>query len=197
VQRVILARHGESVFSVRGLLNGDPSVPGGLTPAGVEQARTLGEELAGERIDLCVTSELERTVATADEALRGRDVPRLVLPALDDPRYGRFEGASLEEYRAWAAASPSSATPGEGGESRQEIVRRYAGAFRELLALPGETVLVVAHSLPIAYALAARDGVVPAARVPLAAYAKPYPFGAAELEGVAGVLEDWLAAPTF
>ena len=197
MQRAILARHGESVFSVRGLLNGDPTVPGGLTAVGVEQARALGEELGGEEIDLCVTTELERTVATADEALEGRDVPRLVLPALDDPRYGRFEGARLEEYRAWAAASPSSARPGEDGESRREIVRRYAGAFRELLALPGETILVVAHSLPIAYALGARDGIPPAARVPLAAYATPYPFTAAELEGVVAGLERWLAAPTF
>ncbi len=174
--RLLLARHGESEFSVRGLLNGDRAVPGGLTPAGREQARALGERLRDEPLDLCVTSALQRTGETADEALGDRPVPRLVVPALNDPLYGRFEGAHLEDYRRWAASEPSSAVPEPGGESRLAIVERYAGAFRALLARPEETILVVAHSLPIAYALAAREGTPPAPRVPLAEYAEPYPF---------------------
>ena len=193
----VLARHGESEFSVRGLLNGDTSVRGGLTAAGREQARRLGELLRDERLDLCVTSALERTIETADEALRGRDVPRLVLRELNDPLYGRFEGGALEEYRRWAAAEGSSAVPEPGGESRHAIVARYGRAFRALLALPGEAILVVAHSLPIAYALAARDGTVPAPRAPLVAYAEPYRFTRAELERAAALLETWAAAPTW
>jgi broad specificity phosphatase PhoE len=195
--RLLLARHGESAFSVRGLLNGDGSVPGGLTPAGREQARRLGELVRDEPLDLCVTSTLGRTIETADQALRGREVARLVLPELNDPLYGRFEGAHLEDYRRWAAGNSSSAVPGPGGESRHAIVERYARAFRALLALPEEAILVVAHSLPIAYALAARDGTVPAPRVPLAAYAEPYPFTGEELDRAASLLEAWAAAPTW
>jgi broad specificity phosphatase PhoE len=48
VQRLILVRHAESVFNVRGVLNGDPSVPGGLTQRGREQARRLGRLLAAK-----------------------------------------------------------------------------------------------------------------------------------------------------
>ena len=66
-----MARHAESVFNVRGVLNGDPAVPGGLTDNGREQARWLGERLKNERIDLCVTTEFERTRETADIALAG------------------------------------------------------------------------------------------------------------------------------
>jgi broad specificity phosphatase PhoE len=197
MRRAILARHGESVFSIRGLLNGDPTVPGGLTEAGIEQARMLGEMLADQALDLCVTSELERTIATADEALRGRAVPRLVVPELDDPGYGPFEGAELAAYRAWAIEAPSSESPGEGGESRAAIVARYARAFRGIVALPGETILVVIHSLPIAYARTARDGRPPMQRMPFAEYATPYRFTSAELARVADVLEEWLANPTF
>ena len=51
MERLILARHAESVFNVRGVLNGDPSVPGGLTDQGRAQARLLGERLREERID--------------------------------------------------------------------------------------------------------------------------------------------------
>ena len=193
----ILARHGESEFSVRGALNGDASVPGGLTAAGREQARRLGERLAGTALDLCITSALQRTRETADEALRGREVPRVVLAELNDPRYGRFEGALLADYRAWAWNEPSTAVPGPGGESRLALVERYAGAYRAVLARPERTILVVGHSLPIAYALAARDGRPPAPRAPLVEYAEPNPFAAEELDRVASVLEAWVAAPTW
>ena len=79
MDRVVLARHGESERSVAGLTNGDPRIACALTAEGREEARRLGLELANEPIDLCVTSEFERARETADIALAGRDVPRLVL----------------------------------------------------------------------------------------------------------------------
>ena len=193
---VVFVRHGESEFSVRGALNGDPTVPCGLTSAGAEQARALGVALAEEAFDLVVTTEFQRTRETADGVLQGREVPRLVVPELNDPRYGTYEGASLDEFRDWASATSSAGRPGDG-ESRLEIVERYARGFRLLLARPEAAILVVAHSLPIAYALAARDGIAPAARVPLAEYATPYRFTEAELGRTAAVLEHWAASPTW
>ncbi len=197
MERAILARHGESEFSVRALLNGDPAVPGGITAEGREQARALGAALRETPIDLVVTTGFPRTDETADEAIAGRSVPRVVLPDLGDPRYGPYEGGPLEDYRAWAAVSSSSAVPGEGGESRTAIVERYARGYRWLLARPEQTILLVAHSLPLAYALQAQAGNAPAARMPFAAYATPYPFTRDELDAVAEALESWLDAPTF
>src|SRR5579862_4924098 len=189
MEKGILVRHGESDYSARALMNGDASVSVGLTEQGREQARRLGESLETAALDLCVTSALTRTIETADVALAGRDVPRLMLPDLNDPLYGRFEGGALEDYRTWAAASPSSAAPEGGGESRVAIVARYTRAFRTLLGRREETILVVCHSLPIAYALSARDGLSPSPRERLAEYAHPYPFAAAELEQAVAVLE--------
>jgi broad specificity phosphatase PhoE len=197
VKRAILARHGESEYNVRGALNGDITVACALTGVGLEQARLLGKRLRAGQLDLCVTSEFERARETADVALRGRDVPRLVLPELNDPLYGDYEGALLEEYRAWAACMSSSAAPGERGESRQAIVERYTRGFRKLLARPEASILVVAHSLPVAYALGARDGLEPGPRVPLATNATPYEFTSAELERATELLERWVAAPTW
>jgi broad specificity phosphatase PhoE len=194
---IILARHGESEFSARGLLNGHVGVAGGLTPLGRDESRRLGEALRHEPIDLCVTSQFQRARETADEALRGRDLPRLVLAELNDPLYGRFEGRGLEEYRAWASSAPSSAVPEPGGESRLAIVERYVRAFRKLLDRPEQTILVVAHSLPVAYALGAREGKEPGVRVPLAEHATPYPFTAEELERATALLERWTANPTW
>src|SRR5919199_2166695 len=154
VETVILARHGESELSAAGLVSGDPAEPRGLTEIGRDQARRLGELLAQEPIDLCVTSEFVRARETADLALAGRDVPRLVVPELNDVRFGEFEGRPFAEYRAWAGArDPTEAPP--GGESRAEVAARYVRGFRLVLARPERLILVVAHGLPPRYTLLA------------------------------------------
>jgi broad specificity phosphatase PhoE len=197
VRAAILARHGESVFNVDDVMNGDITVPGGLTARGMEQARGLGRALRDQPLELCIVSEFERAQQTADLALEGRQLPRLVCPQLNDPLYGTFEGKLLEEYRAWAGANHSRAVPGERGESRQAILTRYAQAFRQILARREHVILVVSHSLPVSYALGGRQGISPGARVPMAENATPYAFTAAELETATVTLETWLANPDW
>jgi broad specificity phosphatase PhoE len=197
MDEVILARHGESELSVVGTVNGDPAVACALTATGEEQARRLGERIAGASIDLCVTSEFERAVRTADIALAGRDVPRLVRPELNDVRFGRFEGGTLADYRAWAAENePTTEAPG-GGESRSETVARYVRAYRTILARPEQTILVVAHGLPIRYVLNALDERDPAPLVEQVAYAEPYRLSNADLERAVERLQLWSCAPAW
>jgi ribonuclease H / adenosylcobalamin/alpha-ribazole phosphatase len=163
----------------------------------VAQAQALAQGLANEDIDLCVTSELERTRQTADIALADRAVPRIVVPELNDPLYGRYEGGPLDAYIAWAHANDSAAEPPGGGEQRQKLVARYAAGFRRLLERPERTILVVAHSLPVAYVLMARDGRDPSPHVPLVEYAEIHVFSARELSDAVARLEGWCAAPTW
>ena len=196
MDRVVLARHGESERSVEGLTNGDPRVPCALTATGREEARRLGIELADDPIDLCVISEFERVRETADLALAGRDVPRLVLADLNDIRFGEFEGRPLTEYRAWAHAhGPEDVVP--GGDSRAQTVARYARAYRTVLARPEETVLVVAHGLPVRYVLDALEGRDPAAAVAQVPYAEPFRLSAQELEAAVRRLESWVDSPAW
>jgi broad specificity phosphatase PhoE len=193
MDEVILARHGESELSVVGIVNGDPAVACALTATGREQARRLGERLADTELDLCVTSEFERARETADLALAGRAVPRLVLPELNDVRFGRFEGSTLTDYRKWAAANePTVEAPG-GGESRRSTVARYVRAYRTILSRPERTVLVVAHGLPIRYVLNALEKTDPAPLVEQVAYAEPYRLPREELERAVDRLERWAA----
>lgn len=197
MELLILARHGETEWNTLRLVNGDPSVDVRLSEQGREEARRLGAGLAGEPIDLCVTSGFPRTDETAELALGDRVVPRLIVAELGDPDYGSFEGGPLDEYRAWAAENPSTAAPGGDGEPRHAIVGRYVRGLRLLLARPERTILAVLHSLPVAYAVAALAGRPPEPRVPLVANAHPYRFTRDELERVVELLEGWCAAPTW
>ena len=137
MERAIFVRHGESEYSARALVNGDPSVVVGLTEEGKQQARWLYDRLASEPIDLCVVTEFGRTRETADLALGDRPAPRIVLRDLNDPFYGAFEGKPLADYRKWAGThGPLDVPPGEG-EARVAIAERYARGFRTLLERDG------------------------------------------------------------
>lgn len=197
MERLILARHGESERSVDGLTNGDPAVRVALTAIGREEARRLGVELRDEPIGLCVTSEFERARETADLALEGRDVPRLVLAEFNDIRFGQFEGRLLTEYRAWAHAhGPEDVCPG-GGDSRAQTVARYVRGYRTILARPEETILVVAHGLPIRYVLDAVGERAPAALIEQIAYAEPFWLTRPELERAVERLDAWVRRPAW
>ena len=197
MEQALLARHAESEFSVRGLTNGDPEIEVALTEQGREQARRLGEQLAATEIELCVTSEFQRAQETADLALTGRNVPRIVLPELNDIRFGEFEGRLLADYRAWARAhGPEDEVPG-GGDTRAATVGRYARGFRTILARPEQTILVVAHSLPIRYVLDAAAGRAPGPTVEQVPYAEPFALTAPELTEAVELLGDWARAPSW
>jgi broad specificity phosphatase PhoE len=197
MERALLVRHGESVFGARGLATGRVDVRCPLSERGAAQALALAEEISGEDIDLCVTSELERARQTADIALAERPVRRIVLAELNDPLYGSYEGGPLDAYLAWAHANDSAADPPGGGEGRQTLVARYAVGFRRILDRPERAILVVAHSLPIAYVLMALAGFDPAPRVPLVEYAKTHTVSAGELSRAITRLEAWRAAPSW
>jgi broad specificity phosphatase PhoE len=193
---VVLARHGESEFSVRGLVNGDPVRPGALTARGRDQARRLAQLLSREPVELCVVTEFGRTQETAELALEGRDVPRLVVPELNDIRFGEFEGRTLEEYRGWAGGAAADLRVG-GGESRAEAVARFVRGFRVVLARPERAVLVVTHGLPIRYVLDAVEGRTPIPQVEQVALAEPFRVSKEELEGALATLERWVEAPAW
>jgi broad specificity phosphatase PhoE len=157
VRLFVFARHGESVLNIERRINGDPSVDVPLSEQGELQAHKLGVEIANIGFDLCVHTRFERTRQTAEIALAGRDVPLTNEPLLDDIDVGDFEGEKLETYRAWKH-SHAREVPFPGGESLDDAALRYARAFRKLLALPHDTVLVVTHEIPIRYALNGASG---------------------------------------
>jgi broad specificity phosphatase PhoE len=157
VRLFVLTRHAHSTLNVEGRVNGDPSVPVRLTPDGTAEASRLGHQLAALPLELCVHTRFPRTRETAEYILAGRSVPTIVEPLLDDIDVGELEGETIEAYRAWKRAH-SRADPFPGGESLDDAARRYARAFRNLLAGGGTSTLVVCHEIPIRYALNSAAG---------------------------------------
>jgi len=144
MDEVVVARHGESEASSRGIVGGDTA----LTERGREQAEELGRQLSSDEFDLCLTSPAKRALETARLALSGRDTPVAVESELRDIEFGQWEGRPLEEYRRWVAGhSPTEAV--RGGESRAATLSRIAGAFRGMLDRRERRLLVVAHGITV------------------------------------------------
>jgi broad specificity phosphatase PhoE len=196
VAEIVLARHALAGSNHTGIAScGVPGEP--LTPEGVEQARRLGEMLAGDDVELGVSSRLGRTRETLSLALAGRDVPTLVVPELDEIRFGSFDGGLLDTYRLWASTNqPTEPAPG-GGESRAEAAARFARGLRLVLERHERTILVVAHALVLRYALDAADGLVPASLMAPVEHATPFRLDRAAVERAAELLEDWSRSPSF
>ena len=185
----VIARHGESTLNYENRVNGDPNVPVALTENGRDEARLLGKQLAHVPLDVCLHSRFERTLETARIALGDRQVPFVTEPLLDDIDIGELEGQTLDDYRAWKRTHlRSDRFP--GGESLDDAARRYARAFRAVVARPEQTVLLVTHEIPLRYAINAADGSDdldgPTHQL---ANATPYLFDEAALERAAAQIE--------
>lgn len=177
---MLLARHGQSVFNVDGIVNGDPRLDRGLSALGVAEGEELQRRLAAVTIDLCATSEFPRAQQTARLALgpRAGATPTLVDPGLNDIRIGSLEGETLDTYRAWKR-SHARADSFPAGESLDDAACRYADAFDRLLGYTEETILCICHEIPVRYAVNAAAGSTSLdAPVHDVANATPYVFDA-------------------
>jgi broad specificity phosphatase PhoE len=188
VRVFVLARHGESTLNAAKIVNGDFTIDVPLTAKGRRESELLGLQLRNLPLDFCVVTRFGRTSESAELALAGRDVPLVVEPLLDDVRIGDLEGLSVDEYRAWKRGR-SRKEPFPNGESLDDAARRYGRALESLLARSEQAILVVAHEIPVRYALNAAEGSIdldqPHHDI---ANATPYVFGEVQLAAAAARL---------
>jgi broad specificity phosphatase PhoE len=69
--------------------------------------------------------------------------------------------------------------------------------FRAILARPEDTVLVVAHSLPVRYVLNAAAGSPPVPAIEQVPYAEPFTLHSDELAVAVERLEAWVQEPVW
>ena len=149
--RLLLARHGESVWNAERRFQGATDIP--LSARGRAQAEALGQGLRGDRGRAAYVSPYRRAVETAELALRGTGVPQIVLPELRELSLGQWEGCTVEDvrardgdpYRAWLRA-PHDCPPPDGEPLPEVHTRVQAAVDRIAAAHPnGDDVLIVAH----------------------------------------------------
>ena len=154
----LVVRHGQSLFNVDKVVNGDPTLDRGLSEQGIEEAERLAGQLAGVPLGLVAVSPFPRAIQTANIALEGRpQVPHLVDDDLGDVRIGDLEGQSLDAYRE-APGHSNRKERFPGGESLDEAALRWAGAFDRLLARDEHATLVACHEIPVRYLVNAAAG---------------------------------------
>ena len=152
--RILLARHGETPWNAEGRYQGQRDIA--LSPVGEDQARKLGQRLAGVDITRAVASPLSRARRTAELALGEARAASLTFdPGLQEIGHGDWEGLLAAEIRAkdpvrlkaWRDAPETVQMPGPGGESIVEVLDRSWPAFERACAGLGadDTLLVVAH----------------------------------------------------
>ena len=176
MDRLIVARHAESEYNVKGLIDAEPSSRRSpLTDRGRDQARSLADRLEGDDVDLCVTSGTLRAVQTGQVVANSLSIPLLKTPLLDDPPAGIFEGGPVDAFATWMREhDPDTPVPGTSATLRASA-RRYLDAAWFLLDRPERTVLVVAHAPALRWIVQAALGRTDSLDYssPLFAYADP------------------------
>jgi broad specificity phosphatase PhoE len=149
--RLLLARHGESMWNAERRFQGSTDVP--LSARGRAQAQALTRGLRPYRVRAAYASPFRRARETAELALQGTGVPVVVLDELRELSLGQWEGCTVEEIRArdgdpyvaWLRAPHDCPPP--GSEPLPVVSERVRAAVDRIAAAHpnGDDVLVVAH----------------------------------------------------
>ncbi|NHZ87954.1 histidine phosphatase family protein [Massilia sp. CCM 8733] len=151
---IILIRHGETAWNAERRLQGHIDIA--LNDEGLRQAAATAGALASERIDVIVSSDLQRAAATADAVARTRAMPVQRDPLLRERCFGGFEGllySEIEqrfpvEFAAWQAREIDAPMP-SGARVAETFRQFYQRAVAAIVhwgdAHPGQTLALVAH----------------------------------------------------
>lgn len=145
---ISLIRHGQTVENTQYILQGQ--MPGHLTPLGIEQARLLGEALAGKVFDLLLTSDLKRAVDTSRLINESLHLEVITDPMLRERDFGIYTG---KPYGTHIHREEPSL------ESVEQMFARASSWLKRMKALhDGKHILAVSHGLFLRVIQAAHYG---------------------------------------
>ncbi len=150
-ERVLLARHGQTVWNAEHRLQGQLDSP--LTPEGRSQAESLGERLVGRNVSIVCSSPLGRALHTATVIAERLGVDVIEVPELAEVHHGDMAGMTWDEIDARfptareerAANRYGWAFP--GGESYAQARARARRALSACGWLAAGTPLIVSHEM--------------------------------------------------
>lgn len=164
--RIFLVRHGATILTAEDRFAGATNVP--LSDEGREQARRLGQRLAGEQITAVYSSPLDRTVETAKLIAAPHELEINIRDGLKEISHGRWEGLTRgevdelypQESIAWEE-DPYTFAP-VGGESGLAVTARALPALVDIVREhQGEKILIVSHKATIRLLLSSLLGFDP------------------------------------
>jgi broad specificity phosphatase PhoE len=151
--RLLLVRHGETVWNAQHRYQGQTDVP--LSNVGSQQARFLAARLARESIDAVYSSDLQRALQTANIVTQSNGLEVRPEPRLREMGFGVLEGLTFDEansrytdiVNAWLENHNQ---PPPGGEDMIDFTGRVSAVLDDLLNKHNhQTVLLVAHGGPL------------------------------------------------
>jgi len=156
--RLVLARHAVTPQTGPMLSGRAPGID--LSDQGRDQAKALGERLAGLPVAVVYASPIERTTQTAEAVAQHHGLTVQPLPGVIEADYGDWTGGQLSELAKtdlWKTVqrAPSRARF-PGGESLAEMQTRMVSALEQVVARhPGELVVVVSPASVTVFELSA------------------------------------------
>ncbi|MEI7749714.1 MAG: histidine phosphatase family protein [Candidatus Moraniibacteriota bacterium] len=152
-----LVRHGEAEQNVLRILDSFPGNPEfGLTEAGREQARKVGEELSCLGIDLLFASPMRRTRETAESIASAYGGIRIIFDErLRETDFGMWNGNPSEAFLGMSGKyhDPTIRLDGNAEESLEgfrEIRSRLTAFLSDILVEhSGKRITIVSHGDPL------------------------------------------------
>lgn len=151
--KIYLARHGQDGDNVNGILNGHRNEP--LTELGLQQARTLAQEIKGAGItfDAIYSSPLRRAYTTAEAISQTLGIEKpAVMPDLIERDFGIMTGKPTKDIATLCAPDIIQANPicyflsPEGAETFPQLVERGKRIIAEVQQKHHDgSVLLVSH----------------------------------------------------
>jgi broad specificity phosphatase PhoE len=87
---VVLFRHGQTDWNKDGRVQGQIDIP--LNDTGYQQAQELAERLVGLKLEIIISSDLQRAGMTGDIVARYNAIPIHYDPRLREAHFGNFQG---------------------------------------------------------------------------------------------------------
>ncbi len=165
--RILLTRHGETVWNSEGRMQGRKNSP--LTDNGIKGASDLGRKIADDRIliDHCLVSPMPRALHTAHLIRKnsGFDYKIDIEPLLIEMDLGSWEGmrcadaiSSFPEMYGYFKKRPDMYVPVDGGETFKDIYDRSVLLLDKIKERYDGTVLLVSHMILVQGMLCAASG---------------------------------------
>jgi len=149
IEKLILVRHGETVHNVAGIAQGWND--SALSARGEEQVAAVAKRIQSMKVDAVISSPLGRAMSTAQAIGNACGLEVSTLDELREMNYGGWEGRSFFDvrredealYQEWIANGDC---PCPGGESHNDVRRRFAAALEKIQA---KRPVVVTHGTAI------------------------------------------------